>query len=74
MHLPLRALNHVSIVVKDVEASIAFYRDVLGFIEIQRPSSFDFDGSWLYRYGIAMHLIRGEFVGAWLSKRETISL
>lgn len=58
--LPLRALNHVSLVVEDVEASISFYRDVLGFYEIRRPESFHFDGAWLWRYGVSVHLIQGK--------------
>ena len=44
--LPLRALNHVSLCVRDVAKSAAFYQDVLGFTEVRRPSCFDFDGSW----------------------------
>lgn len=60
LQLPLRALNHVSLVVQDVEASISFYRDVLGFYEIRRPESFHFDGAWLWRYGVSVHLIQGK--------------
>lgn len=44
--LPLKALNHVSRVCNDVRKSAAFYRDVLGFIEVKRPSAFEFEGSW----------------------------
>ena len=44
--LPLLSLNHISRVVKDVQASIDFYTRVLGFIEIKRPSSFHFEGAW----------------------------
>ena len=44
--LPLRSLNHVSRVCRDVAASAAFYADVLGFALIKRPESFDFDGAW----------------------------
>jgi catechol 2,3-dioxygenase-like lactoylglutathione lyase family enzyme len=29
-----------------VEASLRFYTDVLGFVPIRRPGSFDFDGAW----------------------------
>mmetsp|Transcript_27675 Transcript_27675/g.70485 ORF Transcript_27675/g.70485 Transcript_27675/m.70485 type:complete len:216 (-) Transcript_27675:1062-1709(-) len=57
--LPLRALNHISRVCSDVKVSCAFYRDVLGFYEVKRPSSFDFEGAWLFNYGIGIHLIRG---------------
>lgn len=58
--LPLRALNHISRVCKDVATSAAFYRDVLGFSEIKRPSSFEFEGAWLFNYGIGIHLIGGQ--------------
>lgn len=44
--LPLQSLSHLSRVVRDVERSIDFYTNVLGFREIKRPSSFDFEGSW----------------------------
>jgi hypothetical protein len=44
--LPLRALNHVSLCVRDVAKSASFYADVLGFVEVRRPACFDFDGSW----------------------------
>ena len=44
--LPLASLNHISIVCRSVEASLRFYTDVLGFVPIRRPGSFDFDGAW----------------------------
>ena len=42
----LCCVNHISRVCSDVEASTRFYREVLGFNEVKRPSSFDFGGSW----------------------------
>lgn len=44
--LPIRGLQHVSLCVLDVDASARFYSDVLGFAEVKRPESFDFDGCW----------------------------
>lgn len=44
--LPLTSLNHISIVCKSVEKSIDFYTNVLGFVPIRRPGSFNFDGAW----------------------------
>ena len=44
--LPLASLNHISIVCRSVEASLRFYTDVLGFVPIRRPGSFDFNGAW----------------------------
>lgn len=58
--LPLRSLNHLSLVCRDVRASAAFYRDVLGFMEVKRPTSFEFEGCWLFNYNIGVHLIKGE--------------
>ncbi|KAF4371877.1 hypothetical protein CsatB_024697 [Cannabis sativa] len=55
--LPLLSLNHVSILCRSVWASARFYEEVLGFVLIKRPSSFKFNGAWLYNYGIGIHLI-----------------
>ncbi|XP_050227339.1 glyoxylase I 4-like [Mercurialis annua] len=55
--LPLLSLNHVSVMCRSVWASMRFYEDVLGFVMIKRPSSFNFNGAWLYNYGIGIHLI-----------------
>jgi catechol 2,3-dioxygenase-like lactoylglutathione lyase family enzyme len=60
--LPITAVNHVARITKRVDASRAFYRDVLGFREVARPN-FDFPGAWLYNYGIMIHLIYNEAAG-----------
>jgi catechol 2,3-dioxygenase-like lactoylglutathione lyase family enzyme len=57
--LPIESVNHLSFTVADLAASVAFYRDLLGFVEVQRPN-FDFAGSWLYNHGIMIHLIQDE--------------
>jgi hypothetical protein len=44
--MPLLSLNHVSFLCKSVSKSFRFYEDVLGFVLIKRPSSFDFEGTW----------------------------
>jgi hypothetical protein len=44
--LGLASLNHISVVCRSLESSLAFYCDVLGFFPIRRPGSFDFDGAW----------------------------
>ncbi|XP_021301287.1 uncharacterized protein LOC110429551 isoform X2 [Sorghum bicolor] len=55
--LPLASLNHISIVCRSVEASLRFYTDVLGFVPIRRPGSFDFDGACiLYARSMLMDL------------------
>ncbi|XP_047317995.1 glyoxylase I 4-like [Impatiens glandulifera] len=58
--LPLLSLNHVSLLVRSVWDSVRFYEDVLGFCLIKRPSSFKFNGAWLYNYGIGIHFIENE--------------
>ncbi|PIA42492.1 hypothetical protein AQUCO_02000146v1 [Aquilegia coerulea] len=58
--LHLTSLNHISLVCKSVEKSLDFYQHVLGFIPIRRPGSFDFDGAWLFNYGIGIHLLQSE--------------
>ncbi|KAI0522413.1 hypothetical protein KFK09_004792 [Dendrobium nobile] len=58
--LPLTSLNHISIVCRSVEESLNFYQKVLGFFPIRRPGSFDFDGAWLFNYGIGIHLLQSE--------------
>ncbi|CAA3025144.1 metallothiol transferase -like [Olea europaea subsp. europaea] len=55
--LPFLSLNHVSFVCKSVKKSVQFYEEVLGFVLIKRPSSFDFEGAWLFNHGIGIHLL-----------------
>ncbi|RCS54193.1 hypothetical protein DTL42_03320 [Bremerella cremea] len=57
--LPIRGLNHLALAVKDTQVSIAFYRDVLGFRQVERPP-FDFPGAWLVGYGIQIHILETE--------------
>ena len=45
--------------VKDTGRSLEFWTRVLGFHRIRRPSQFDFGGAWLWRDGLAIHLIEG---------------
>lgn len=58
--LHLKSLNHVSLVCRSVEESINFYQNVLGFVPIRRPGSFNFDGAWLFNHGIGIHLLESE--------------
>ncbi|XP_061375980.1 glyoxylase I 4-like [Gastrolobium bilobum] len=60
--LPLLSLNHVSFVCKSVSESVNFYENVLGFVLIKRPSSFKFEGAWLFNYGIGIHLLESDKV------------
>ena len=46
LSLGLNAMNHISRNCASVQDSIDFYCNVLDFVEIKRPRSFDFDGAW----------------------------
>ena len=50
------SLHHVSLPVSDLERSRAFYRDILGLREIERPP-FDFPGAWFAVGNDQLHLI-----------------
>lgn len=60
--LPVRSLHHVARVTRHLEESRAFYRDVLGFREMERPR-IGFPGAWLFNYGLQIHLIVNETSG-----------
>lgn len=57
--LPIRAINHLARTTRHLEESRKFYRDLLGFRELERPG-FSFPGAWLYRHGLQIHLIVDE--------------
>ncbi|XP_062208348.1 glyoxylase I 4-like [Phragmites australis] len=71
--LPLASLNHISVVCRSLESSLSFYRNVLGFIPIRRPGSFDFDGAWLFNYGIGIHLLQAEHPESTAPKKTEIN-
>jgi glyoxylase I family protein len=50
-------IEHVAVIVSDIERAKAFYGGVLGMTEVPRPETFDFPGAW-YRNGPTdLHLI-----------------
>ena len=49
-------LHHVSIITANLERSLAFYRDVLGLVQIERPP-FDIGGVWLACGPSQLHLV-----------------
>lgn len=59
--IQVKALDHVTIVVKDLERSRQFYVDGLGMTEVPRPA-FTFPGSWFQAGDTQIHLIQ-EHVG-----------
>ena len=55
--LNTESVHHVSLPVRDLEASRSFYRELLGMHETERPP-FDFPGAW-YQVGLTqLHLIK----------------
>ena len=43
-------IQHVGLVVSDLERSRRFYADALGLEEVERPPNFMFEGTW-FRFG-----------------------
>src|SRR6266567_1446605 len=51
-------IDHVSVLITDVERSRLFYRDVLGLKEIAKPRSFDFVALWFQFGNQQLHLLQ----------------
>jgi catechol 2,3-dioxygenase-like lactoylglutathione lyase family enzyme len=61
--MPLDRLDHVTVLCSDVERSRAFYCEVLGMADGDRPP-FNFPGAWLYVEGRpVVHLVGGRNKG-----------
>ncbi|KAI3859700.1 hypothetical protein MKX03_031214 [Papaver bracteatum] len=58
--IPLVALYHISRLCKDVDKSVDLYVNIIGFVKIKRPPSLDFDGAWVFNYGIGIHLVQSK--------------
>lgn len=58
----VQSLDHVTLVVKDLERSRQFYVDLLGMRAVSRPA-FSFDGSWFQAGATQIHLIK-EYEGS----------
>ena len=54
--IEVKTLDHVTLIVKDLELSRQFYCDLLGMREIDRPS-FSFGGKWFQVGSSQIHLI-----------------
>lgn len=63
-------LHHVSVVVTNIDRSVAFYRDVFGLEQLERPP-FDSVGAWLACGDQQIHLIVNRD-GTTLRHRTTI--
>jgi catechol 2,3-dioxygenase-like lactoylglutathione lyase family enzyme len=55
--MEIRRLDHVALLIKDVERSKRFYVQLLGMEEHPRPSNFNFPGAWLRKGSAEIHLI-----------------
>jgi catechol 2,3-dioxygenase-like lactoylglutathione lyase family enzyme len=55
--IQVQRLEHVAVVVTDVERARAFYVNVLGLREVARPKSFDFPGAWFQVGPEVLHLL-----------------
>jgi catechol 2,3-dioxygenase-like lactoylglutathione lyase family enzyme len=53
----LLGIQHVALIVADVDRSLHFYRDQLGLEEIPRPETFAFAGAWVRAGQQELHLI-----------------
>jgi catechol 2,3-dioxygenase-like lactoylglutathione lyase family enzyme len=58
--LTVTQIDHVSVIITDVERSRHFYRDVLGLREIARPKTFDFVVLWFDLGDMQLHLLLGD--------------
>src|SRR5437868_15530203 len=55
--MEIRRLDHAALLIKDVERSRRFYRQVLGMEEVPRPSNFTFPVAWFRKGRAEIHLI-----------------
>jgi glyoxylase I family protein len=57
--LGIKCLNHVTLVVRDLVKSRAFYEKFLGLTPISRPN-YDFEGLWYQCGNLEIHLLVAE--------------
>ena len=57
LELLITQIDHVSVIITDVERSRRFYRDLLGLKEINRPRTFDFIVLWFELGNHQLHLL-----------------
>jgi catechol 2,3-dioxygenase-like lactoylglutathione lyase family enzyme len=57
MAISVQAIDHVSVLITDLNRSRAFYGDILGLKEIPRPRTFDFVVIWYELGNQHVHLL-----------------
>lgn len=58
MTLPISQIDHVSVLVTDLNQARRFYRDILGLKEIAKPRTFDFKVLWFDLGNQQLHLLQ----------------
>lgn len=56
--LQITQIDHVSVIITDVDRSRRFYRDLLGLKEIPKPKTFDFVALWFDLGNMHVHLLQ----------------
>jgi catechol 2,3-dioxygenase-like lactoylglutathione lyase family enzyme len=61
--LHVKTIDHITLVVRNLEAASRFYREVLGMRPVERPA-FGFPGAWFQAGGTQIHMnVAGEEAG-----------
>lgn len=55
--LMINAIDHVSLIVKDTEQALIFYRDLLGLVVDDSRPDLGYPGAWLFVAGQQIHLL-----------------
>ena len=55
--LRVTQIDHVSVIISDLERSRRFYRDIVGLTEIAKPRTFDFSVLWFDLGNQQLHLL-----------------
>lgn len=50
-------IEHVTIIVTDMNRARRFYGGLLGLVEVPRPESFDFPGAWFQMGSTLLHIL-----------------
>jgi catechol 2,3-dioxygenase-like lactoylglutathione lyase family enzyme len=56
--MTIQQIDHVSVIITEIERSRRFYRDLLGLKEIPKPRTFDFVALWFELGPTQLHLLQ----------------